>query len=309
MLLTFVYLLAALLVLARAAEYSIDKAVIVARYLRIGEMAVGFLLVSVATSLPEFVVSVTASANGETGISVGNVLGANISDMCMVVGAAALAGAMAIRRNAVLDLVKALFAVAVLSIVVVVFPLGRFAGLLLLLVFALYAFLLLKKRAPERMDGGRVSGKEALKAGAIFAASIAVVVFASNFVINSAVSLAGALGVSQTLIAGTLISIGTTLPELAVSVAAARRRHVGLAMGNAVGSCITNLTLVLGAAAIITPISTAASSFFVLAIFSLIANAALWFMLLRGKIGKKEGAVLIGIYLLFLASAVLSEIQ
>ncbi|MFH0835155.1 MAG: sodium:calcium antiporter [Candidatus Micrarchaeota archaeon] len=308
MLVDLALLVAALVVLAKSAEYAISRAVVLARFLRISEMAVGFLLVSTATSLPELAVAVTASASGETGISVGNVLGANIADLCLVAGAAALVGTIIVRRRDMSDLLKTLFAVGVLSMVVL-FPLGRFAGVLLLLAFTAYAVLLLQRKVSEHMNGvQRITRKDALLATGGFAAGIAVVVVCANFVVSSAVTLAIDLGVSRAFVAGTIVSIGTTLPELVVSVAAARKKLPGIAIGNAVGSCIVNLTLVLGAAAAITPIQTNMFTFLNLAIFALVSNVVLWMMIRKGSLGKRDGMALIGIYVLFLVSALATEL-
>ncbi|PIT85874.1 hypothetical protein COU36_00820, partial [Candidatus Micrarchaeota archaeon CG10_big_fil_rev_8_21_14_0_10_59_7] len=294
MLLELASLVVALLVLAKASEYAIGHAIVVARFLRISEMAIGFLLVSTATSMPEFFVGITASSAGETGISVGNVLGANVADLLLVGGATALAGTVVLRRKEIPELLKMLFAITVLSVIVLL-PLGRFSGILLLLVFTGYAVYLLQKKVSEHMDGGRsVSRKEALASGALFFASMAVVVVCANFVVSSAVAIATAFNVSRAFIAGTLVSMGTTLPELATSVTAVRKKLSGIAIGNVVGSCITNLTLVLGAAAVVTPIRTDLPAFMNLAVFALLSCAMFWIFVKNRRLSRREGFMLLG---------------
>ncbi|PIT85594.1 hypothetical protein COU36_02405, partial [Candidatus Micrarchaeota archaeon CG10_big_fil_rev_8_21_14_0_10_59_7] len=125
----------------------------------------------------------------------------------------------------------------------------------------------------------------------------------------SAVALAFGLGVSGAFIGGTIVSIGTTLPELVVSIAAVRKKMPGMAIGNAIGSCIVNLTLVLGAAAAITPIHANMFTFLNLAVFTLVSNAVLWMMIRKGTLGKRDGLALIGIYVLFLVSALTTELN
>lgn len=300
----------ALLALYKSSEEVINSSVKLAKFFKISEMAIGFLLIAVATSLPELSVSVMASSSGQTGIAVGNVFGANIADIAWVLGISAiLAGYLKPSAKEMKNLIGILFLTSLFSLVMLTNFFSRFYGIGLLLAFAAYVYFVLKQKISIHENGEGVSGREAVINAFIFCASIAVVIFSSRFVVDYAVLLAQSLNVSKTFIGATVVSIGTTLPELAVNITAIRKKKVGIAFGNILGSCITNMTLVLGAAAAISPISVNLMAFTNLVIFSLLVNIILWYILNQyGRITKKEGLVLVLLYIIFVISSIEVEV-
>jgi cation:H+ antiporter len=304
---TVAFLVLFLLVLVQASELVIEKSIVVARYLRISELAIGFVLLSIATSLPELVVSVLAALQGQVGIAVGNVFGSNLSDIALVAGLGAMVQAFHVKKKEMLDLVRVLFITSILPLVMLVGNFGRFAGVVLLLVFVGFVYFILKKGYSA--DGGtRVEPGKAVFSTLALLAGIAAVIGSAKFVVDSSVDLALGFGVSPAFVGATVVALGTSLPELVLTLQAIRKKAHGLALGNLLGSAITNLTLVLGAAAVINPLAANLTTVFNLVIFALMANMVMWFFLQNSRvIDRKQGFVLFGIYVVFLVSALAVE--
>lgn len=297
------------IILAKASEFVIEHSIALARFLRVSELAIGFLLLAVATSLPELFISVTASLKGVGGISVGNVFGANIMDLTLVLGIALFFGSVKIDNRKITELLAALALTSILPLMLLSDALKPRAGFFLLFFFLAFAYLILKQRISlEKRVVERVSGKRAVSSAFLFAVGVAMVLFSAEFAVNAATQLAGSLGLSNAFIGATLISLGTTLPELAVCVAAVRKGLAGLALGNAIGSAVVNFTLVLGVAALINPLNIKINTFLDLVLFSLIVNGVVWLLLrFRKRWTRLEGMTLIILYALFVASMFYAE--
>ncbi len=311
-------LIISLIVLAKSSDMVTDKAVMLSDFFGISRMAIGFLLLAGSTSLPEFSVAVVSSVVGQGAISAGNVFGANIADILLILGACAAAYGLVLNREdateilAVLLVTSAIMLFFLYSTVVLHSPvIGRLEGILLLLAFLVYVYYVMKGRKTPSLDGLRVSKKEALSAFFLFLLGIGLVVLSAGLAVDSVARLSELVGISRSFLGATLVSMGTTLPELSVSLSAARKKEYSLSFGNAVGSTIVNLTAVLGTAATISPIIILApSTFLVTLLFAVLANIVLLYIAVRvKKLGKLSGAILIGIYLSFLAALYIVELQ
>ncbi|MFA6049009.1 MAG: sodium:calcium antiporter [Candidatus Micrarchaeia archaeon] len=307
-------LVVSLAVLWKSSQFVISNSTVLARFFGISELAIGFMLVSVATSLPEFSISVLSAVRGAdfTALSVGNVLGANISDITLVLGASALAGKLAFGKKDYLRLVQVIAVASWIPLILLLdvlghFGLGQFAGIILLLAFVGYAYTVLSEKISFE-DGARPTARETVFSALWFSAAVAAVIASANFAVDNAIALASLGGFSKAFIGATIVSLGTTLPELSVSVAAARLGRPGIAIGNVLGSCIVNLTLVLGTAAAINPLAANLYAFANLVFFFILANALLWVLLHRGRgLGRNEGLALLGVYAVFILSALVVE--
>jgi cation:H+ antiporter len=307
---TLAILLLSLLVLYKSSEWVIKHAVVLARFFRISELAVGFLLISVATSLPELFVAVLAALTGQTGISVGNVLGANISDVSLVLGASAAVGVIRVKKKELVSLTGMLLAASLLPFIIFLHVIDSTVGVLLLAFFVAFAYFVLKKKVRLESTEEAVHPRQAVESAFFFCFAIAVVVASAKFVVDSAVDFALLAGVSKAFVAGTIVSMGTTIPELTVSLVAMKRGHSQLALGNVIGSCITNLTLVLGVASLLTPLSANPRAFAILLAFLVFINAVLWRAMVRKRLlARSEGILLLGIHALFLIIATLVELR
>jgi cation:H+ antiporter len=272
-------------------------------------MAVGFLLLSVATSLPELAVSLTSALGNQTSISVGNVLGANIADVALVLGLSALVGRVYVKKQDVPDIVLLLALVSLLPLFLLTGFLSAFYGLLLLAVFVAYAYKTLQTRdAVSRHEPA--TARQAVFAAFSFCASIALITVSAQYAVGSAVLLAEGLGISKSLVAATIVSLGTTLPELAVNLQAMRMRRPSLAVGNIVGSAVVNLTLVLGLAALINPLVLRLDAVLYLVASALAVNGMLLYFVYRHRgIRRQDGAFLLFAYALFLFISVGMEVR
>lgn len=293
---------AGLAVLAKASDVIIDKAVDIGRILRITSFAVGFILLAVSTSLPELFVSLIASMQGSLGISVGNVIGSNIANLALVLGLTALAGTVVIRKKWVSKHAGVLVAVAVLPLLLFGFGKIHFVGgLLLLASFAIYCFFLFKEK--EKYAHWREPALlHVLKTYAVFFAGIVAIIVSATYVVRSGAELAAFFHVPEAFIGLTVIAVGTSLPELAVSIAAVRKKQAGLAVGNILGSCVTNLTLVLGAAAVTSQKEISLKLFASSTIFLVYLSLVVWYLFSeRRQISKRHAFLLLASYAIFLA--------
>ncbi len=269
----YIQLLAGLAILVVGGETLVRGAVAIADRLGLPRLLVGLTIVALGTSAPEITVSIGAALKGAPDLVTGNVVGSNISNILLVLGVAAIispihAQKKIVRRDA-LFLVLVSSVLAGLCIVGVVSPL---VGGMLIIVYAAYTiFSYLSERgksAESRKDtAGELAADEASEHGGvpgrlltavpIFLGGCIAVVIGADLLVDGAVEIAHIFSVPEAVIGLTLLAIGTSLPELAISIIAALRGHSDVALGNVVGSNITNILVVLGATAMIGPIPVA----------------------------------------------------
>ncbi len=299
----FTILFIFLFVLARSSQFVVSSAVKLSRFFRIGEMTIGFILLSISTTLPELSVSIISSSANESALAVGNAIGSNIADICMVLGISAFIGTIYVRGKEMLKISQIIVATSLIVIVLMMTTkLDRLDGLILLVVFVLYIYFLWKEKIAIE-ERGEVSRKEALNSFLFFGIGIAGVIISSGFVVDSAIKISDALNLTRSFIGATLVAMGTSLPELAISATAVARKHFSLAIGDAVGACMINLTLVLGVAALINPPNINMSMFNVLAGFLLITNMVFWYILqTKKRLTREHGALLLLVYACFLGA-------
>ena len=312
MFLTLALAAAGLALLLGGGEFLVRGAVGLARGLGVSPLVVGLTIVAFGTSAPELVVSLQAALGGHPDIVLGNVVGSNIANILLVVGAAAAlravrAGPGLLRRDGlVLAAATAGFAGACL-----LGDLGFAVGAAMLAALAGYtvwSFYAARRRGPGADSAAAAEEPEsaprnAWAALAFTAAGIAGVLIGARLLVESAVDIARAAGLSEAVIGLTLIALGTSLPELATAVMAALRGHAAIAVGNALGSNLFNMLGIAGATALVAPVPVPPE----------IAGRDLWVMLavtallllaMRGerKISRAEGAAAIGAYALYIAA-------
>ena len=307
---TYLMLLAGLGLLILGGELLVRGAVAVATALGVSPLLIGLTRVGVGTSTPELVTSVQAALAGSPGVAVGNVVGSNIANILLILGVAALirpvaADPRAFRRDgAVLAAATALALGILLS-----GDLGRPAGALLTALLAGYLVLAYRLERGAAPAVAALSRAEAapprpglLRPAATAAAGLVLVILGAGWLVEAAITLAQGLGVSDTLIGLTLVAVGTSLPELTVTVTAALRGQGAVAFGNIVGSNIYNILGILGVTALVRPIAVppeiAAFDGWVMAAatLALIVAAAT-----GGRVNRAEGAALLAAYAAYLA--------
>jgi cation:H+ antiporter len=309
-------LIVSLFALNQASNLTIKHSVKIAGATGLGKATVGFILVAFSTSLPELFVAIFAIIEPENvGISIGNVLGSNITNICLVLGIIFVLIALKYSDNAkflpamVKEETRGLhFALLVASVIpLALLYIGsarQVIGVSLLLVFIYNMYQLSKTRNAK--EGPTLAGErhKLKKYIAIAVLGAAGVVVSSYFIVGTASYLALSVGIPKVVIGATIVAIGTSLPELVTSLDSIKKSHADLALGNIVGSCFMNITLILGVTLVAAPFSVNMAVFSKLIIFSLIANLFLSYFLSNEKIGWQEGAIFLFIYCLFLVTSI-----
>lgn len=318
LLINIIFLLIFLIILNKASHMTITNAVKTSEITGLEKTAIGFILIAFSTSLPELSVAVIAALSGEAAISIGNVLGSNIVNVCLIVGIAALL--IPLKRSKPISMTPSvakedlgslhfgLFIASIipLSLIYIMYA-SQVVGVMLLMIFVLYSFHLIRAKFSTEETGKGVPSEERRKLRrytVLTFVGVIGVVASSYFIVEAASEIAEIVGVPKVLMGATIIAFGTSLPEFATSTKAIIEGHSTLALGNVVGSCFVNITLILGVTLIASPLRINLIVFSDLITFSLIANLFLWYFLTIGRIDWMEGAILLFIYLVFLASTI-----
>ncbi|HJZ06313.1 MAG TPA: sodium:calcium antiporter [Patescibacteria group bacterium] len=249
-------LIAAALILARSSVFLIDKLTAIAVKLRVSEYLVGFVIMAIATSIPELIVGIIAAIENNPNLSLGNVIGSNIANMSLVLGLAALiAGGIRVQiqvRNREMIFTD-LIGVAPL-IMLLDQHLSRTEGFVLLAFFFFYMYnLIFQSREYHKITTDHRTERPLWKELALFGVGLAVLVGSAQLMVMASEELALLLGIPMILFGIFAVALSTSLPELTTSISAAVRRQSGFVMGNILGSTVANSTLVLGITAIIQP--------------------------------------------------------
>jgi len=267
MLLPIVAVVLGLAVLVWSADKFVDGAVGVARFFGMSTLLIGMVIVGFGTSAPEMVVSALSAMENAPELALGNAYGSNIANIALILGVTALISPVIVKRDALKRDLPILIGVTVVAIIQAADgSISRLDGIVLLLLFAgimgfnIWSELRAKKKASAQemnADGGDESGKVSLpKSIAWLLLGLTLLVLSSRCLVWGAVEIAQALGVSDLLIGLTIVAVGTSLPELASSIAAARKGENDLAFGNIVGSNLFNTLTVVGIASTISPMRT-----------------------------------------------------
>lgn len=304
-----VVLLASLAFLSKSSSLVVENAAKLSKFFGISQAAIGFLLIAVSTSLPELSVSVISSTVGNGAIAAGNVFGSNIANILLILGLGAFFYGLKIPKENLKDVALILVITTIISAYMVFNStvrsqaLGTLEGIILLLLFGAYAAYIFTKKKIRPAEENNVTKKEALKAFLLFSASLVIVLVSAGFVVESAVKIARLLNIAESFIGATVIAIGTSLPELSIDVQAIRKKHYGLALGDAIGSNMTNITLVLGVAAAINPISVTLPIFIAALLFAIVANMVLLYVAaVNKKMQKLGGTLFLLVYLVYIAT-------
>lgn len=329
-------LLGGLVLLVLGGEFFVRGAVQIAERLGLSPLLIGLTLVGFGTSTPELVTSVQASLSGSPGIAVGNIVGSNIANVLVILGISALIVPVAVGRGALLrDGVVGLGAAIALVCVGLFGALDRTVGALFLLGLVAYIAYAWREESrgepdhtaafqkaqafeethPSGLHGAGVAAVGAGARGGLLSAGFAVgglvlVVFGGGLFVDGAVALAQALAMPETLIGLTIVAVGTSLPELVVSVVAALRRHADVALGNVLGSNIYNVLGIGGATAIISP-TVIPAEIIAYDLWILLGVSALLLVMGRTgwRIGRREGAVLLMLYAAYVWSILPTSAQ
>ncbi|MBI2172712.1 MAG: sodium:calcium antiporter [Candidatus Aenigmarchaeota archaeon] len=299
MLLPAILLIAGFVVLLKASDYTVRHSIALSRQSGISEIIIGFVLVAIGTSVPEMSIAVISSLHGNGSLSFGNLIGANVALLTLIFGVMALIG-FKIQKERLMEINQAVIFTAIIAVFLIYLMKVDIAfGLFSIILF--YAFLKNIYSEEKRFERKRhpKDRKKTAKILLYLLASIALVVAGAEMITKSATEISALFGLGNTVIGATLLAVGTTIPEFSVNIMALRRKDINLAIGDSIGSIVTNITLVLGIASIISPIYIDASGRLAL-VTMLVASGIFLYFATHLKLKKEQGLILIASYIIFL---------
>jgi cation:H+ antiporter len=297
----YIILIISLVGIVLGADFLVAGAVSIARKFKVSDFVIGAAIVGVGTSMPELVVSFIGAVKGNANVAIGNVVGSNIFNVLGILGVTALFFPIAINKENMKFEIPLCIGV---SVILMLFAfnffngttacIGRLDGLVLLVMFVgfmWYSFHRDKKNATESTASTEESAEEKTPLWLAIVkvlGGLAVLITSCDFFVDNAVTVAKSFGVSNAIISLTLIACGTSLPELAASVAAAVKKNTQLALGNIIGSNIFNITLILGVSSQVMPLTSAGITYIDYIVMIAAATLTLLFGF-KGKIGRVGG--------------------
>ena len=289
------------------ADWLVNGASSIARRAGISEFVIGLTIVGFGTSCPELVVSLTGAIEGNSDISVGNVVGSNIFNVLFILGLTAMVLPVGMTdKNRRIDIPITLGVTILLVILGITGSMSgpvisRWEGVLMLLVFSAYLFHCFKSDSKDEFSETQQATLSITKSIALTLTGLAGLIFGGDLFVDSATALARQIGVSDKFIAVTILAGGTSLPELATSLVAAIKGKEQLALGNILGSNVFNAMLILGLSSVITPLSFASMT--IVDIITLVLSAVLLLIWAytgrKNRIDRREGAAMLLCYVAY----------
>lgn len=319
MILDIVRLIGGLALILYGANWLTDGASAIARRLGVSDLVVGLTIVALGTSTPELVISVLAAVGGNAPMAVGNVVGSNIFNVLAIIGIVAIVKPIPICHSVMGEQLPWVLLTAAIVVATGLSPwldgtpavVSRVEGIILLLLLVMFMrrTLLSARENPDGEAVGNTRQRKVWLACLMIAGGLGALIFGGDIFVDGASAIASLMGVSDAVIGLTIVAAGTSLPELATSVVAARKGSPDMAVGNVIGSCVLNIVLILGTAATITPLSFGGVGPLDMAVLGLSA-LLFWLMARYGGtriITRLEGVLLFAVYVGYIAVLVLQN--
>lgn len=313
--LNILFLLIGFVLLIKGADLFVDGASSLAKKLGIPSLVVGLTIVAMGTGAPELAISVTASASGANDMAVSNVVGSNLFNLLAVLGICSLVMPLTVDKNVLKRDFPVCMGATVLMTVMLMLDgaLSRFDCIILLVLMAGYlvwtVLPAMKNKSPEKDEGKPFSP---LKCAAFLLGGLAMIVVGGNVVVDTASFIGSAFGMSEALIGLTICAVGTSLPELVTSITAAKKGETDMAIGNVVGSNLSNILLTLGVSGAISEIAVnpklLSGTLTDCIVVSAITLIAFVFCMTGKKIQRWEGALLTAGYVGYMIYAVIRDV-
>ncbi|MDP7068955.1 MAG: calcium/sodium antiporter [Candidatus Peribacteraceae bacterium] len=333
MLPALVSLIGGFFLLIKGADWLVDGASSIARKLGLSDLVIGLTVVSFGTSAPELIVNIIASFQGSADIAIGNIVGSNISNTLLILGVTAIVTPLVVQRSTILKEIPFTFLASITLLIMAndmivdgygQSELSRSDGMAFLAFFVIFIYYTFGMRHHGALEGEHTKDTRSLPLSwGLFLVGLIGLAIGGKLAVEGAVSIAQMLGLSEALIGLTIVALGTSLPELAASVAAARKGNTDIAVGNIVGSNIFNIFWILGLSAFIKPLpfqpainlDLVVVVLSTLLLFVLIHNGHLhrrlffWWRQERDYIlNRAEGGVLLGCYFGYIAYIVYRDL-
>ena len=298
--------------LIKGADFFVDGASALSAIAKVPPLLIGLTIVAFGTSAPEAAVSIVAALKGSNDIVVGNVIGSNIFNLLVAIGAAAIIRTITVKKNTIIKE----FPLAIYATLLMLFLAGdklldgsdfnvisRSDGIVLLLGFAVFVFYLVELAFLSDEEDSAIFDLETIplsRSIVFLVLGLIMIVAGGNMVVKSASEIAIFWGMSEALVAITIVAIGTSLPELVTSAAAAYKGQSDIAVGNIIGSGLFNILFVLGFSAVISPVKVADKLFFDFAFLIGITLISYLFSYTKKEIDRTEGVVLVSMYVIYM---------
>lgn len=325
----YILLILGFFLLIKGADYFVDGSSNIANILNIPPIIIGLTIVAFGTSAPEAAVSITASLDGQNGMAMGNVIGSNIFNVLMVVGAAGYVKTLHVEKS----ILSKEFPFLLFTSILIVFLTGdslfrnssinilsKFDGIILLVLFCLFFYNLIKTALKSRNEFAEDESFRSIDSDTISYSinqplyksifysifGMIAIIIGGKLVVYCGSYIASTFGISDKLIGLTIVSIGTSLPEFITSIIAATKGESDIALGNVIGSNIFNILFVLGASSVISPI-TVQNGLLLDGVFMIIVTLITYIFASRKKdVNKIESLTLIGLYLFYMAYLIMT---
>ncbi len=304
----FVLLIVGFVFLIKGSDFFVDGASSIASLLKIPTIIVGLTIVALGTSAPEAAVSITSSLTGSNALAVSNVIGSNMFNILMVIGIAALLSELVMEKQVLEKDLPFLVGITLLWAVFIVigWDITNIEGIILLAIMVAYIAYLVYS---TKKSGGATEvekPKYSLPYSIIFIlVGLAGIVIGGDLVVDSASAIAIAFGMSETLVGLTIVAIGTSLPELVTSLTALKKGENQMVIGNVIGSNIFNILFVLGASSAISAIPLNSGMLIDVILMIFVTVLCFIFGKTQDKYDKKEGAILVALFIIYMAFAIL----
>lgn len=324
---SLILLAVGLFILVKGADFLVSGASSLAQKFKVSPIVIGLTIVAFGTSTPELVVSLASAISGKTDIALGNIIGSNIANILLILGASAVVYPLTVHKNTVWKEIPMSFLGGIMITVLalqnlidsnellhtlkpsqdVIGSITRSNGIVLLSFFVIFLYYTFGIARVSSTDEPEIEKRKMSASVILIALGLLGLTFGSKFFVDGSVKVASFLGVSDTLIGLTLVAIGTSFPELVTSVVAAYRKKVDIAVGNVVGSNIFNIFFVLGATSIVRelPLRLAVLTDILVLFGATILLFVSLFIRKRHTISRLEGSLMLGAYLLYLVFLVI----
>ena len=297
----YLLLVVGFVLLLKGADFFVEGSSSIAKRLRVPSLIIGLTIVAMGTSLPECAVSISAAIAGNTGVAVGNAVGSNIFNLMVVCGVCALFCPLTVSRGTLTG--EFPFSVIVAAVLMVLgwlgMTLGHIDGFILLVLFAGFLLWMIRSAQKARNESEEEDEYEIRpiwQCIVYIVGGAAAIAAGGQIVVNAASAIATSFGMSQNLIGLTIVAFGTSLPELATSVVAARKHEVDMALGNVIGSNIFNILFVLGVAAAIHPMVFQMENIIDIIVLVVMSIIVLCFAWTKQKLVRWEGFTMLVMY-------------
>lgn len=310
----YLLLLLGFVLLIKGADFFVDGSSSVAKLLKVPSIIIGLTVVAFGTSMPEASVSITAAIQGQNNLAISNVLGSNIFNLLIVLGASALMSPVVANKDVIRkEFPFSIIITGVLALLctklnftgladrTATYELGRISGIILLVLFILFVAwqVMGALKARQEDEGEEVETLSPVKSAVYIVGGLIGIVWGGDLVVDAATIIAQNLGFTETFIGLTVVALGTSLPELVTSVVAAKKGENDLALGNVVGSNIFNILLILGASATICPVAVEAVAIYDMLVLIVVSIVGYFLAKSKYELSKKEGIVMIVMYIVY----------